>query len=306
MSADVHCRFGGPDVQDSDSLYAKRKQWAHRWTWASTTHGQSATSRGEGAFGGLKMQYTKGNMTLTDLLASVDAFDAEKDTKSAVSRVKALLRLAGQSLGAQEPALIRNLASAGATPFLLSVARAQMNESLHYTFLGPLYPTAAAADGADPDGIVYLIQRDETRTGPVGLGNDAEEEVDPELLMREDMGLGGGLRKGMRAHHVTRKSCSCQFPTHMGCPCRHIFKLYSHLDIKEMPMGLLSPLWLMKDDDAALLPNLQRLMRDYQPTSKPRAAPHLTVAERRAELLSLTKERACALCCLRPSVWSHN
>jgi hypothetical protein len=80
----------------------------------------------------------------------------------------------------------------------------------------------------------YIVER---ISNTDNIAPDLSEDTDQENAFR-------GLHKSFTPHTTTTTTCSCQFPTHHGLPCRHIMKVLDHLSTKQMPEDLIHNVWL--------------------------------------------------------------
>ena len=133
-----------------------------------------------------------------------------------------------------------------------------------------------------PNGVqTYVIQRGDTST---------VSQLNAEERIQEDFGLPTHGATN-RVRHASIAACTCQFPTCWGLPCRHMLRLYLHLQVTLMPPCAIRPRWYTHDAES-ICQQKRKLLRTVTAPSEPgndTSRRQMTRAQRFSYLLSECK-----------------
>ena len=206
------------------NIYALRRKWAARFTGRSFTAGAASTQRGEGIFAEVKRQIV-GGVGLIELYEQIDSMVDKKTASNIMNMTKLCLR---QSVTLLQQPLICSLRDLECAPFVLDLAAAELSRIAMYRH-----------EPGPTNGEYWVTYHSSS-------GSDFAAQDDPctadELQLRPQLDAQSGQR--WLRHKVTTTSCSCQFPARWGIFCVHMAKVYSVLNIVQVPQGVLSKWWL--------------------------------------------------------------
>ena len=162
------------------NIYALRRKWAARWTSSVFTHGAASTQRGESMFSCLKAQIV-GGLTLDELYDQLHSLVDQKKASAVEKVVRASLH---QSQHLMQSPLIVSLQSRGCSPFLLSVAAAQVSRAAMYVH------EACEPSGDAPSVTTWRVWH-HTASVPLPFQPGDEQTTHAELQMEPEFDLSG-------------------------------------------------------------------------------------------------------------------
>ena len=203
-----------------DMMYAKRRQWASRWTWQHFTQGAHSTQRSESIHAAIK-GFLSSRSSFTHLLNKLSDYAVEKMSENYMRVLHG--RLFQASLILHSPLL--DSAANFFTPFAWRHLSGQLNQAKYYL--------VSSEGGMASD--QYRVQRicsnsHHNEPNNVRIEESLEDSNHTiETINPLDVELGMSPRLDNRS--TTLGKCSCQYNLNMGLPCRHILALYIHKQI---------------------------------------------------------------------------
>lgn len=216
-------------------LGARRAQWAARDTWKHRTLGVHSTQRSESVHAAVA-GFLCASMLLTQLMSALDSYENNVSMRAEEKALRALARAAERQ--ANHP-LLDSLAGV-ASPHALRLLRAQLGEAPYYKVTAP-----PGEGGYDVVRITPAVV-----DASSALGGSSTVLSDAQLMDATgaaQLGLGGVLAASA-PRVTTAQSCSCQFHSSVGVPCRHILAVLNSLQQVVLPPGLLDDQWLLHTD----------------------------------------------------------
>ena len=205
------------------TLNARRKQWAARWCWAVLTLGVHSTQRAEAVHSAVA-QFLSASMLLTALLDKLDSYTDSVDVR-ADTRMFRLIRAAAKS--AAHP-LIASVQSA-VSPYALQLVNVQLQQAAFYHVL-PIGESTWSV----------------TRVSPAaGSSTPAADASDNDVTAVTEAAEYGLFTASLTvaARSTTLTTCSCQYMTCWGLPCRHILCVHTHLQLHRLEIALFNERW---------------------------------------------------------------
>eukprot|EP00963_Diacronema_lutheri_P003056 scaffold249_cov342-Pavlova_lutheri.AAC.1 len=201
-------------------MYAKRRQWASRWTWQHLTQGAHSTQRSDSIHAAIR-GFLSSRSSLTHLLSKLSEYANEKMSENYMRVLHGRLFQVSQIL--HSPLL--DSAADFITPFAWRHQSGQLNQAQYYL--------VSKEDGmASEQYHVQRIRTNSTHNEPNSVrmegANEATEQT-IETTNSLDAELGISSRLDSRSTSLGR--CSCQYSLNMGLPCRHMLALYIHKQI---------------------------------------------------------------------------
>lgn len=255
-----------------NNLGEKGHKWAARYTWSSLSMGVDSTQRSEAINAAIKGFLTATTL-LTRLIPELDNYAKKKMDLKVTRDLRLLVQrskqsgtnpiLAGLEKKVTEHALkLMEGQSAQMLPY--RVVPTGDNETFWVTFTDGTAAmdsdgeASSDSDNAEDSKDAASDSDDEEQSKEANNDTDNEAENVPPTnksssayLNEKDMRMNAdnhtfGLPTSFireRTHKTTLKSCSCQFPTHFGIPCRHMFRLYLHTQTPRLPVDVIHPIW---------------------------------------------------------------
>jgi len=217
-------------------LAEEREHWAYRFTWRTCTLGVHSTQRIEAVHAAIA-HFLRASTLLTNLLPQLEAYSLNVTDRSSVRD----FRFAQRLLAAADACLAHPLLTAVApsvTAYALLLLKVQLQQASFYS----------AAPMLGQEGTFSVTRR----PGTWGVAGSAEEQSGD-----ADLGIAAEIYSVPRL--TTLRSCSCQFPTCYGLPCRHMLQLYT-LQQAALPLDLFDARW-KRMSDAAVLAAEQALLQ---------------------------------------------
>ena len=208
-------------------LKDKRERWAARYTWRYFTAGVHSTQRAESVHSTIK-KFLSATTLLVTLADSLMKHSDDIDDRAALKAARNALTATSRSMQRDMPAVaaIANTISTHA----LDVLRAQQAQQIAYNLTGPFEMPGNATP-------FY--------TASLHAGEHGNRVVQVESQVSKDYGLPGASQDNIaRTHVVTMTTCSCQFQTCWGLPCRHMLRLYTQAGITSMPTDVIARRWV--------------------------------------------------------------
>ena len=234
-----------------DSLYARRKRWAARWTYGTLTYTMHSTGRGEAVHSALKA-FCSASMLLTSLLVKLDTYSEQVSVRSDMRGVLRCLRLVARDSKGTVPPLLRSAALL-LQPYPHALLEAQHVQSMQYV-------VRDCGEGQ------YRVQRVD------GGGSSASE---PQVSIEEqaaDAADGiGGTPAFACVRICTLQACSCQTDSSLGLPCRHQLAVARQLQVIDATQLKFARHWLLVTD--AQRAQQVRLLLATPPPAHPGGAP---------------------------------
>ena len=231
-------------------LTEEREHWAYRYTWRTCTLGLHSTQRIEAVHAAIA-HFLRASTLLTNLLSQLEAYAFDVNDRGSVRDYRFVQRLLAAADACLAHPLITALASS-VTGYALVLLKVQLQQASFYS--------AAPVPGQEG---TYIVTR---RPGTWGVAASAEE-----LSGDADLGIAAELYSVPR--RTTLQSCSCQFLTCYGLPCRHMLQVYT-LEQAELPLDLFDGRWKQRSS-AEVLAAEQALLqrRPARGASGPRSLP---------------------------------
>jgi hypothetical protein len=227
-----------------------RERWAYRFTWRHRTLGIHSTQRIEAVHSAVS-HFLSTNRLLTDLLEQLDRYTGNVELRTTARDLSWHARLIQRGQAALEHPDIIEASNFGLSAFALVLLRAQVQQAPFYGVRDP--------DPTDVGG-AFAVSR---RTGAAEAGpSTADEHADYDA----DHGLSTPGLSGVRLVHIPSAAeegvatCSCQYPECHGLPCRHLLRVFAHLQ-KDLPTSGIDQRWIVRSEEqqrAAVLALLAR------------------------------------------------
>jgi len=250
-----------------DGLGRTSTQWAACFVWAICTWTVHSTQRSESINAAMKGTL-KVCMLLTQLDAEIIKYNANvNDRKRVVEVGRSAKQL--NSKGTHGPA-VESLQKK-ITPFAMDMLHTQSVQSRSYS-----------SSQVDVDGF-YTVKRYDEKTPNEELCLNADGAI-ASMVDPLDCGICDPLHDWI-GRRTNLKSCSCQYPSSHGLPCRHQLHLYTVQQILTIDLELIGVKWrlLSKADQGNRVVLLRRRMIPCV-SQTPGIANELTVHDRKALL----------------------
>ena len=224
------------------SLRSRKEKWAYRFCMSSFTAGVHSTARAES-----KNAKVKRLLTASSLLTRVATQLVEDNTACRTAQETSdLVRLLQDvaSLGVTPPmvAAVQNKV----TPYAYALLRAQATQAVFYN----AQKVQESSAGSATDGAAAACEDCDAQWLVRRVRPDAKES--PELRFDADGNAhfsyedDHGLTDTMPERTTTIRTCSCQFPSCFGLPCRHMLRLYFQQNVNEVHMETINSKWHRK------------------------------------------------------------
>jgi hypothetical protein len=191
-----------------DVLVKRITKWAACHTWSAFSAGAHATSRAEGMTGTVKQWLVK-NSNLCDLHDKLDSLVQFQEFKNLCRLERSLVTAAGNQYKQGAPRFLLDVQK-HITPHAYSLALGQVAQIMSYS----VQPAPGAA-GED----LFLVTR---QIDSDDVGVQRMEKHTNGRTKSHAIATDIGFRDTRRDHVVSSDTCSCQYPTAFGIPCRHI------------------------------------------------------------------------------------
>lgn len=189
-----------------------------------------STQRAESIHHAVKTR-TSSSGLLVQLAETLLSYADGAAMKHETSRARDILLAGSLSFSNQtgHMALVQNLQDK-VSSHAMDIIKAQQAQAMAY-YVEP--------EGFTPDGMqIYCVKRS---CEPPSLMKVADERI------QEDFALPRSTASGGRVRHTLLDRCTCQFSSCWGLPCRHMLRLYLHLQISEVPQGVVKARWITHD-----------------------------------------------------------
>ena len=221
-------------------------------------------------------RHTSASGLLTQLGEKLLRYANGAEIKSETAKARCLLLAATRSFGNQagHMAAVQSL-DGSISEHAMDIVKAQQAQAMAYNVVdGPTLPSGVRT---------FVIER--SSAGPQLPAIEDERN-------QEDYALPRTSTSASRVRHTTLHGCTCQFPTCWGLPCRHMLRLLLHLQVAEVPHGVVRSRWMIHD--ASYVTHKKReLLRTAPMSILPRGSSSnmrkMTRAERYAFLTSECK-----------------
>ena len=236
-----------------DKMAEERERWAYRWTWRLFTMGIHSTQRIESLHSHI-MGYLRASTLLVDLLVKLELHSATVDSRT-LTRDYRLIALEESAAKANSHPFIDALKEL-IHPYPLALVKSQLAQSSYYS-------VAATAEG------IYTV----TRISAMAAASETDVVTDGD---NADVGLdSSSFCSGSRTCTLAPAgwSCSCQFTSCYGLPCRHILRTCEVMQLS-VPVELCSLRWRYRDP-AQVREQVEALRRR---NPAPRSAPAQTLS----------------------------
>ena len=292
----------------NNTFYAKREQWAARFTWSLTTWGVHSTQRAEAIHSAIK-RFLTGSHLLVDLLKELVEYSKKSRDDRDVDMVRRSILNAAR-VGHEIP-VVSSLAEK-VTPFAYNLVRAQGALAMQYT--------TSDHTVNPPPTLTEDMQWVLDASGEELESGGYDEDVDLGLMDGlEDFYLVrhvANTRKGLRyteagrieshedpadfgleeidcsvyhgARHTSVHWCSCQFFKVFLLPCRHMIRVCIQRNLTNYDLCYVGQKW--KQLTPAMLDMLRRSLRDKRPPRIEPPDPTRVSALRTAERFSILTE----------------
>ena len=211
------------------ALAERREQWAARWTWEVCSYGVRSTQRSEAIHSAIK-QFLRSSGLLTELLNNLSEYSRriQQEQRTDECRAEQRLNRGGITTSEPVPPIVTHIAES-LTPAAFDILREQALLSGSYYICDEPGEERAWR-------VSFTIQEacDDRRIEPA---SDADRG---DILFAST--IEGGRDHRPRGHITTLLTCSCQFPTMRGIPCRHIIKAHIHARCTSFQF-IFAPLW---------------------------------------------------------------
>ena len=252
-----------------DRMAEERERWAYRWTWRLFTMGIHSTQRIESLHSHI-MGYLRASTLLVELLVKLELHSATVDSRT-LTRNYRLIALEESAAKANSHPYIDALKEL-IHPYPLALFKSQLAQSSYYSI-------AATGEG------IYTV----TRISAVASASETDVVADGD---NADVGLDSySFCSGSRTCTLAPAgwSCSCQFTSCYGLPCRHILRTCEVMQLS-VPVELCSPRWRYRDP-AQVREQVEALRRR---NPAPRSAPAQTLSRDERFGLLMSASRAVA------------
>jgi hypothetical protein len=214
-----------------ESLNTRKHQWAARWTWQHFTMGVHSTQRSESIHSAIK-KFLGATTLLVQLSKKLQAYQRDLDHSAALVEARgAFRRVTTHTNDLPCVAMIADKV----TDYALEILRAQQAQQPAYY----LYP-ALLPPGVMPMASVYHVSRQHVpSSSPATITGLADDDV--QCRLAEDHGLP--TAGGSTARLTSLLTCTCQFASCWGLPCRHMLRLYQHFQVPELLGNVVNSRW---------------------------------------------------------------
>ena len=252
-------------------LAERRCKWAACHVWQFRTWGVFSTQRAEMLQRVMKLAL-KANSELCKLVPVLIEMNNKRRDLRAVDEIRKTLKFGviADSFPPFLQSLIGSVAKPNLTGFAMDLLLGQFKQAMQY-IASPL-----ATDGE------YLISR--VRSFPSQF---TTPQFDANGLLQDyscaaDIGLAEAGREDEEGRLTTLRSCSCQFLTAWGIPCRHMIYLCFHLQQVSFPLERIGMKWRFVSPafKQQAVDNLLRFVPPVQASSSAAAPAPLTKQER--------------------------
>ena len=223
----------------------EKKRWAYRWTWQWLTMGIHSTQRIESLHAHV-MGYLRASTLLVELVPKLELYGATVASR-AETRDHRHIRLEQSAAKANAHPFIDAL-SQRIHPHALLMVKSQFHQASYYR-----------VDSMEEKGVFRVTRFADPAAGPASP--DVEADGDD-----ADVGLDSHSFSAP-PRTTTLMSCSCQFPTCYGLPCRHILRV---CDVHQVavPAQLCSQRWHFQKPE-----RVRELVEELRRRQPARAAP---------------------------------
>lgn len=192
--------------------------------------GVQSTQRAESIHSAIK-KHTSASGLLVQLGQTLITYANGAELKHETKRARDILVAAARSFSNQSghmPA-VQHM-DGRISGFAMDIVRAQQAQAMAYM----VAEGVVLGNGVK----TYILQRSVTCPN---LPLNANERI------QEDYALPSSTAMARRVRHTTLYGCTCQFPSCWGLPCRHMLRLYLHLQHTEVPQGVVRDRWMTRD-----------------------------------------------------------
>jgi len=205
------------------SLKNKSSQWASCYTWSNFKMGMDSTVRS----GSMNSFVSKnaGKMTSAkDLCFLIESYGKEKTLQTYINRKRNLYVSLTKdiSIPLQIEALRRNGIISG---FIFTQLKIQVSQLLHYSCV-------VKDPSSNPYDVKYSVRRS-SENKHIVEPNPNNGTINETTGTHMDECTGYFNFGQYRSHQTTITTCSCQYPTNFGSPCRHILRVWFSLNFFE-------------------------------------------------------------------------
>lgn len=267
-----------------ETLKDKKERWAARYTWQFFTAGVHSTQRAESVHSNIK-RFLGATSLLVVLADSLMKHSENIDDQAALKTARSALIATSKSMQRDMPAVAA--VSGAISTHAMEVLRAQQAQHIAYKLAGPFQAPGAST--------FWTVVLDDTARN--------KSVVSLQNQIAEDYGLPVPGHGSATTHVVTWTSCSCQFPTCWGMPCRHMLRLYMQAGVTTIPAGVIRQRWVNISPEEAQSRTKRMLQGMALPIDQSSATPRTRPMNQQerfsycnaeskavAELASLTKE----------------
>jgi hypothetical protein len=258
------------------------QKWVARYTWATLTYGIHSTQRAEAIHSAIK-KWLRASTSLRSLVAYLVQYNIESRTRKAAKGVTLALRQAAAEYSTLPVVeAVRGKINAVALDMLLQ----QASQALEYNCT-ELPPLPGGGQGAGKGEKRYQMVRIKSAAPPV---LELDEKGEMKSWNSHDFELG--LELYDRDRITTFTSCSCQYTTAVGLPCRHIIGVYVLQQRHDFCPTLFAGKWLNIDEKQKFAMKSALLAVPKAGTARSSRSAPTTKAERFAKAMSALRPLA--------------
>ena len=280
----------GPSKEEAiewlDTLLARSHQWAYRFCMQHFSAGVHSTSRAESKNAKVR-RLVNSHTLLTKLVEMLLRDNASCQKQRDVSDWRKRLRHE-QHKESQLPVVAKELGKI--TEFAYDLLTSQGMQAMQYEVREQEGSAAVPPDGGTPEP-VYTVTRIQGKqdADDLTLADDGYIAEDGFPFEEEY-----GLIETSSNRWTTCKSCSCQYATCFGLPCRHMIRVYVHLQLRSMPPNVIQRKWRAMSASevemaASALRAKPRPSRRHRASEQAAQPSSLSVEDRRALVLRETQ-----------------
>ena len=279
----------GPSKEEAmewlDTLLARKHQWAYRFCMEHFSAGVHSTSRAESKNAKVR-RLVNSHTLLTKLVEMLLRDNASCQKQRDVSDWRKRLRHE-QHKESQLPVVAQELGKI--TEFAYDLLTSQGMQAMQYEVREQEGSADVPPDGGTPEP-VYTVTRIQGKQEADDLKLDDDGYIAEDGIPFEEE---YGLIETSSNRWTTCKSCSCQYVTCFGLPCRHMIRIYAHLQLRTIPPNVIQRKWRAMSASeiemaASALRAKPRPSRRHRASEQAAQPSSLSVEDRRALVLRET------------------
>ena len=206
--------------------------------------GVHSTQRSESIHAAVKNRQVSSNCLLVDLAKALINYGKSVELKNDTKVERDILTSMARAMNAASMAIVHELEQK-VTPFAMKILKAQQSQMLAY-------------DIAEAQTGIFIVKRRDMACTPI-IALDGN--------VYDDHGLdspSSAKKEHILPKIVTITSCTCQFQTCWGLPCRHMLRLHFQLQSPQFPNGVVKQRWLTLNSQK-IVELKRQLMRSLPP-----------------------------------------